>query len=87
MIISELSKFWSNKEAEWGREITVNEVAKETKLDWETVNNLKKGVTNRYDGHVIGRICDFFKVPEGNPAPFLILRYGEFAKQKPTSKN
>ena len=75
MIVSELSEFWKAKENEWGRKIGVNEVAKKTMLDWETVNALKKGSTKRYDAHVVGKICDFFEVPEGSSVPFLVLRY------------
>lgn len=74
-MINNLSTYWQEKEREWGRKITVNEVAKETKLDWETVNNLKKGVTTRYDAHVIGRVCKFFEIPEGSFIPFFTLNY------------
>lgn len=85
MIISELSDYWRRKELEWGRIITINEVAKETKLDWETVNNLKAGTTKRFDSHVIGKICDFFGIKEGETVPFLVLRYREVQKKKPTA--
>ena len=69
-MINNLSTYWQEKEREWGRKITVNEVAKGARLDWETVNNLKKGATTRYDAHVIGQVCEFFGVAEGSLIPF-----------------
>lgn len=72
MIKNELESLWRKKELEWGRIVTVQEVAKATGLNWETVDNLKSGRTARYDATVVARICQFFDVPEGEPIPFLI---------------
>lgn len=74
MVISELSKYWKDKELEWGRKIGVNEVAKHARLDWSTVNALKEGSTKRYDSHVVGGVCEFFGIADGDPVPFLVVR-------------
>lgn len=72
MVKNELGSLWRKKELEWGRIVTVQEVAKATGLNWETVDNLKAGRTDRYDARVVALICKFFGVAEGEPVPFLI---------------
>lgn len=73
VIKNELSAFWRKRELEIGRIITIQEVAKATKLNWETVEKLKEGKTQRYDAHVLARICHYLGVPAGQPVPFLIV--------------
>lgn len=72
MIRNELAALWRKKELEWGRIVTVQEVAKATGLNWETVDNFKAGRTARYDAVVVAKICQFFGVREGDPVPFLV---------------
>ncbi|MCL4296416.1 MAG: helix-turn-helix domain-containing protein [Anaerolineae bacterium] len=77
MIKSELLEVWQQRERELGRDISVKEVADATNLDWDAINNLKYGKTGRFDSHVIGKICQFFGIPEGQPVPFLKVYYSE----------
>lgn len=72
MVKNELELLWRKKELEVGRIITVQEVAKATGLNWETVAKLKAGHTSRYDADVMAKICHFFGVREGEPVPFLV---------------
>lgn len=72
MVKNELGTLWRKKELEWGRIVTVQEVAKATGLNWETVDNLKVGRTTRFDAAVVAKICQFFGVNEGEPVPFLV---------------
>ena len=72
MVRNELGALWRKKELEWGRIVTVQEVAKATGLNWETVDNLKAGRTTRFDAKVVAEICKFFGIPEGEPVPFLV---------------
>ncbi len=66
-----LFEFWKEKEIEWGRTITVSEVAATIEASRDTITRLRDGKTTRYDGPVISRVCKFFDVPPG-PIPFLI---------------
>ena len=75
MITSTLADFWRQKELEAGRIITVQEVAKKTNLNWETVRRLKENKTKRFDSHVIAGLCQFFGVPNGEQIPFLSVIY------------
>lgn len=77
MIISDLDSFWRLKELEAGRIITVAEVAKATGVSWEAIDNLREGKTTRFDSPVVGKICSFFKVPDGATVPFLKVSYTE----------
>ena len=72
MVRNELGALWRKKELEWGRIVTVQEVAKATGLNWETVDNLKAGRTARFDAKVVAQLCKFFDVREGEPVPFLV---------------
>lgn len=75
VVTSDLAAFWANKEAEKGRSISVYEVAKSLGVAWETVANLKDGKTSRFDSNIIGKVCQYFDVPDGAPVPFLKVHY------------
>lgn len=66
-----LFQFWKQKEAEWGRTITVTEVAESTGVSRDTLTRLRGGRTDRPSLDVTDELCKFFKVPSG-PVPFLI---------------
>lgn len=72
MIRNELADLWRRTELERGRIITVQEVAKATGLNWETVDNLKRGNTSRFDANVLAQVCKFLGVEDGQPVPFLV---------------
>lgn len=75
MVKSNLSEFWIAKEKEWGRSISVYEVSKATGIPWDTIDNLRRDKTSRFDSHVLARICKFFNVSEGALVPFLTVSY------------
>lgn len=77
MVRSELLELWHKKELELRRELTIKEVAEATGLNWETVASLKKGTTTRFDSDILGALCAYFGVDEGQPVPFLKVRYIE----------
>ena len=68
---STLFVFWQKKEIEFGRSITIAEVAKATGLHRDTIKRLMDDNTSRFDEPVIDRLCDFFGVSPG-PIPFLV---------------
>jgi transcriptional regulator with XRE-family HTH domain len=79
MVKSELFGLWADKEKQEGRRITIEEVATATGLDRKTVAGLLRGETSRFDADVLARICQYFGVSEGEPVPFLKVRYLEVA--------
>ena len=68
---STLFEYWKDKEKEWGRVISVAEVARQTKSSRDTITRLRGGDTNRFDGEILDRLCKFFKLPAG-PVPFIV---------------
>lgn len=79
MVKSELFGLWSQKEQHEGRRITVEEVAEATGLDRKTISGLLRGDTARFDADVLAKMCAYFGVSEGDPVPFLRVRYQEVA--------
>ena len=75
-----LFEFWKEKEIEWGRTITVSEVAKAIAVSRDTVTRLRDGDTTRYDAPIISKVCQFFKVTAG-PIPFLVYVPDETHRQ------
>lgn len=61
-----------NKQAEWGRPITVKEIAGTTGLSRDTITRLVKQRTTRVDEGTVNALCKFFGVERGEPIPFLI---------------
>ena len=74
MIKIDLFRFWNQKEAELGRELTLEEVAEATGVNAKSISKLKKGQATRFDAHVLAALCQYFGVPEG-PVPFITVRY------------
>lgn len=64
--------FYLAKQAEWGRRITIKEIAEGAELSRDTITRLIKNRTNRIDEDTILKLCKFFNVPKGQPIPFLI---------------
>lgn len=77
MVKSELFEVWAQKELETGRRITIGEVAQATGLDPKTIAGLRRGETSRFDAHVLAKLCEYFGISEGEPVPFLKVRYSE----------
>ena len=71
LVKNTLFELWKEKEVEWGRIITVAEVAKELKVSRDTVTRFRDGKTSRFDAPIVGKLCRFFLLPPG-PVTFLI---------------
>ena len=71
-----LFHFWKQKEYEWGRDITVREVADSFGANWNAIDRLRKGVgikgkdPQRLDTNLVNGVCKFFDIPAG-PVPFI----------------
>lgn len=79
MVRSELLELWTEKERKEGRRITIDEVARSTGLDRKTVSGLLRGETSQFNASVLAKICEFFEIADGEPVPFLKVRYPEVA--------
>jgi transcriptional regulator with XRE-family HTH domain len=66
-----LFEYWKNEELRRGELIEIKDVAKATGLHRETVSNLLRGETTRFDTPVLEKICKFFNIPAG-PVPFIV---------------
>ena len=75
IVKSELFDLWAEKEREQRRRITIMEVAEATGLDPKAIGSLRRGKTQRFDAHVLAKLCKYFGVAEGEPIPFLRVHY------------
>lgn len=66
-----LAQYRLEKQAEWGREITIKEMAEATGISRDTISRLLKGTPTRIDKNTIYALCEFFGVPPG-PVPFIV---------------
>jgi transcriptional regulator with XRE-family HTH domain len=66
-----LAQYKLQKQAEWGREITIKEMAEATGVSRDTISRLLKGTPTRIDKNTIYALCKFFDVPSG-PVPFIV---------------
>ena len=71
MVQNDLAAFWTEKEKEWGRTISIYEVMQATGISWVTVKRMRQGKAWQANGRVIDALCRFFGVPAG-PVPFLV---------------
>lgn len=65
-----LLAFWTQKEQQEGRRITLTEISSSTGLAPETIRKLLRNQTTRLDESVIIALCRFFDIPSG-PVPFI----------------
>lgn len=72
MIKNKLAEYWLMKQAEWGREITGEEVAEFIGFSRQTVSAYRTGRIIKLDKNIVDGICSFFKCPPGQPVPWLI---------------
>lgn len=75
MVKSELLELWTEKERKERRRITIEEVAQSTGLDRKTISNLLRGETSQFSAPVLAKVCEYFDVKDGQPVPFLKVRY------------
>lgn len=72
MSMIQFKKFLLEKQAEWGREIQIQEMADQTGISRDTISRLMNQKITRVDEKTVFALCDFFGVPKGEPIPFLI---------------
>ena len=70
-----LDQTWREYELKHRIDLKVEHVAKQTGINRDTISRLRRGKTHRYDADVLAKLAEFFGVPEGQPVPFLIVRY------------
>lgn len=66
-----LAQFKREKEAEWGRDITWNEIIEGAGIGRNTLARLLRGDAQRVDNDTLRGLCRFFEVPPG-PVPFVV---------------
>jgi DNA-binding Xre family transcriptional regulator len=66
-----LAQFKREKEAEWGRDISWQEIMDGAGISRNTLARLLRDDTSRIDKKTIDGLCKFFKVPSG-PVPFIV---------------
>ncbi len=72
----ELAQFKREKEAEWGRKITWDEIVKGAKIGRSTLARLLRGEAQRVDNDTTAGLCRFFDVPPGS-VPFIVYEPDE----------
>jgi DNA-binding Xre family transcriptional regulator len=66
-----LAQFKREKEAEWGRDISWQEIMDGADISRNTLARLLRDDTSRIDKKTIDGLCKFFKVPPGS-VPFIV---------------
>jgi transcriptional regulator with XRE-family HTH domain len=59
------------KQAEWGREILIKDIASATGLSRDTVSRMWNGKVRNASEDTLFALCQFFGVPKGEPIPFV----------------
>jgi hypothetical protein len=80
MIDCILDQIWRQYEIDNRRTLTIGEVAEGTGIHRDVISRMRRGLTGRYDSDVVARLSQFFGVREGEPVPFLVVRYVEDVK-------
>lgn len=70
MITINLAQFKLEKEAEWGRRITWDEIIDGANISRATLARLLSNTSQRPDVKTIDKLCKFFNVPSGT-IPFI----------------
>ena len=66
-----LAQFRREKQAEWGRDITWQEIMDGAGISRNTLARLLSGKAQRVDKATLAGLCRFFNVPPG-PVPFIV---------------
>jgi DNA-binding Xre family transcriptional regulator len=66
-----LAQFKREKEAEWGRDITWQEMMDGAGISRNTLARLLSGKAQRVDNDTANGLCKFFDIPPG-PVPFIV---------------
>lgn len=72
MAMIKLKDYVLLKQAEWGREIQIKEIVETTGLSRDTVSRLWNGKAKNANEGTIFALCQFFKIPKGQPVPFVL---------------
>lgn len=82
MSIVKLKQYVLQKQAEWGREITIKEISEQTGVSRDTISRMLNASPTRIDEGTIKSLCKFFNVPAG-PVPFIIYQPDEEQHEQP----
>ncbi len=72
MAMIKLKQYVLDKQAEWGREISIKEMSENSGISRDTISRMLNGSPTRVDENTVFALCDFFSVQPGDPIPFLI---------------
>lgn len=73
MSMINLKQYVLEKQAEWGREIEIKEIAAVSGVSRDTISRLMRDKPPvRVDQGTVNGLCKFFGVNRGEPIPFLI---------------
>ena len=72
MTMIKLKQYLLEKQAEWGREISIKEISEQSGLSRDTISRMLNGHPTRVDQGTIFALCSFFKVDPGTTIPFLV---------------
>lgn len=66
-----LKDYVLQKQAEWGREILIKDIADGAELSRDTVSRLWNGKVKNASEDTLFALCRFFGIPKGEPIPFV----------------
>jgi transcriptional regulator with XRE-family HTH domain len=70
-----LDQIWRQYELDNRVDLKIEEVSEATGIHRDTISRIRHRKTKRFDADVLAKLAEFFGVPEGEPVPFLIVRY------------
>lgn len=76
-VIANLAQFKRQKEVEWKRDISWQEIMDGANISRNTLARLLSGKAQRVDNETADGLCAFFKVPLG-PVPFIVYNGNSF---------
>lgn len=69
-VVSRARQVHLNHQARLGRIVSVEEVAKATHIDRAALTRLELGQTYRFDGHMLAKLCAYYRVGVGELLEF-----------------
>lgn len=69
-VVSRARQVRLNHQARLGRLVSIEEVARVTKIDRAALTRLELGQTYRFDGHMLAKLCAYYQVGVGEILEF-----------------